>query len=295
MRKKIFCLIMILFLNLAFIYSYHGDGGYHGNGGYHGFHGYEPFYPHYWRHYRDFPFYPYPSLIFIHTHEEFFHKMGNIYLDKDLSGDTADIDKITFRYGVDGNFNRVVERNIYFTDDGGDKVSKYVTEFLQKSGIPDSFPKFDNLKSYSIENNNLKLRFSNSNYCYREGSYYPEEYYSYNLNYSLIIPYTDSLKPQFEELVSKEYKNKIDAYIKNRKNMKAAGISIFITGWGLMGLLNVASLTTLYFWKNNALPFVVPGALGAAGIGAAVMSLSVGIPLWAASGAKKEFTINFNN
>jgi hypothetical protein len=282
MVKKFFLLLTILFFNILLINSY----GY--------YHPHYPFYPPFQPYY---PIHPYgPNFIFLFSHEVVVHKMGNVYLDKDLTGDANDIESLEFTFGVGADFKRAVDKKIYFTESGAEYIGKYISDFLQDTGIPDNYPKFDNLKSYSIEEGNLKLKFLNNNNCYKEGSYDPEEQYLYDLNYSFIVPYTDALKTQFDEMSSLRFKNEVDSYIQSHIKMKAAGISVFVSGMGLMGLLNIASLIVLYNTiVYNDVPMAVPGALFLSGLGAVVISLSVGVPLWAASGVKKKFTINFGN
>ena len=282
MVKKFFLLLTFFFFKIILINS-------------HGF--YHPYYPDYPPFHPYFPIHPYgPDFIFIFSHDVVVHKMGNIYLDKDLTGDVNDVESMVFTFGVGGDFKRMEEKRIYFTDSGAEKISRYLTDYLQKTGIPDNYPKFDNLKSYSIDDGNLKLKFLNDNYCYKEDSYDPEEQYSYKLNYSFFVPYTDSVKSQFDEMLSLKFKNEVDRYIQSRINMKTAGISVFASGFCLMGLLNIASLITLYntlVFKD--VPLAVPGALFLSGVGAGVISLSVGVPLWALSGVKKKFTITFGD
>jgi hypothetical protein len=290
MKKKFIFLIVLLFLNLILIYPRYE----------HGFHGsYGGSYHHYYPHFRFYPIYPYypdyPDYTFYDIDRIFVHNLGNVNLDKDLTSDIKDIDKIVFSFGIDGSFNRIESREVYFSDSGIEKTNKEIVEFLNKSNIPDPYPVYNILKTYSFDNDMLKLKFSDNNYYHRYFSYYSEEYYIYTLNYTLQLPYNDSIKSQFDNMLSTGFKNDIDRYIERQRHMKAAGISVFVSGFGLMCALNIASLITLGSSLNNSgVPIAVPGALFFSGLGAGTISLSVGIPLWAASSAKKDYTIRFN-
>lgn len=254
MKKKILYFIILLFVNIIMIYPRYEHGGYHR---------YYPYYPHfhYYPLYPDYPYYFYPDYFIIESDTVFVHRMGTINLDKDLTADIKDIDEIVFRYGINGNFDRVQDKKVYFSDSGLEKVNKSILDFLNKSNIPDEYPDINNLKSYSFENDNLRFSFSNKNYYHRSFTYYTEDYYIYTLNYSLTMPYNESIKTQFDNMLTKDFKSEIDKYIDGQKKMKAAGISIFVTGFGLMGALNIASLITLaYSLNNGGVPLAVPGS-----------------------------------
>jgi hypothetical protein len=252
-------------------------------------------------HPRFYPYYPYPypypyynEIIIIHAREIYTHRLGNIYLDKNIEGDANDIDKITFGFGINGSFERVQEKEIIFTDNGAEKIQKTLISYLEKADIPDKFPEFDNLSSYSSEEGILKLKFVNNNFCRRYNSSDSEDQYYYTLNYSFVLPYSENVKSQFDELNGRKFRDEVDKFLDRQRKMKTAGIVTFTTGIGLFGILNVASLITLY----NAMvfkdvPMIVPGSLFFSGLGAVSISLGVGVPLWAASSVKKKFEITF--
>ena len=217
MKKKYLFLIVLLFLNIILIFPSYG----------HGFYGH---YHHNFPHFRFYPLYPYYPGYIYDTDRIFVHNLGNIYLDKDLTSDIKDIDKIVFRYGIDGAFNRIETKEVYFTDEGLDKTDKSIVDFLNKSNIPDPYPNINNLKTYSFEDDMLILKFSDTNDYHRIFSYYSEEYFNYTLNYSMVLPYNDSIKSQFDNMLTAGFKNDINRYIERQRKLKAAGISVFSTG-----------------------------------------------------------------
>jgi hypothetical protein len=271
MKRKLLFISILLFLNILYINSHHR---------------YYPFYP-----------YPYPyynEIIIIHTHEVFTHRLGNIYLDKDLSDDTNSIDKIIFSFGINGAFERVQGKEILFTDNAAENIHKTLVNYLDKAAIPDKNPDFDNLSSYSFEGDKLKLKFVNNNFCKRY-NYETEDQYYYTLTYSLVVPTSDNIKSQFDELNSRKFKDEVEKFLDRQRKMKTAGISVFVTGMGLMGALNIASLVTLYHANVlKEIPLAVPGSLFLSGLGAASFSLGIGVPLWASSAIKKKFEVNFS-
>ena len=92
MVKKFFLLLTFLFFSIILINS-------------HGF--YHPYYPFYPPFHPYFPIHSYgPDFIFIFSHDVVVHKMGNIYLDKDLTGDVNDVESMVFTFGVNGDFKK---------------------------------------------------------------------------------------------------------------------------------------------------------------------------------------------
>ncbi len=262
---------------------------------------YPAFYRHrYYFHHRHFYrnhfyyYHDYPEFIFIETERILVHRMGDLDLPNDLSSDINDIDSIVFSYGINSGLFKTEKKTVYFTDSGSGKVNSALVKFLAKSGVPDNYPDFDNLKSYDFEGDLLKLDFSNNNIYYNNNFYQPDEYFFYTLNYTLSMKYTDAVKSQFDKMESKEFKNEINKYIDRQRRLNAAGVSIFIAGFGLAGLLNVASLITLFYSVNYPyIPRAVPGGLFLGALGSVGISLTVGIPLWASSYARKDYTVSF--
>jgi hypothetical protein len=242
-----------------------------------------------------------PPYIFIHPdisiyYEEtiYVHRLGNIHIDKDISADMNDLSKIVFLYGLGSSGNHEINKILFFTDAGYDRIENVIHDFLEKKDIQTGNPEFDNLKTYNLVDNDLKLTFFNPNE-YVESKYYGRDYYLYNLNYSLNVPINESVKSQFDKMTTKEFNKDINDYLAEKENLRIAGVSIFLTGLGLFGAMEMAGLITLYYSSYYGVPIAVPASLMGGGVGALTISLSVGVPIWAYSYAKKEYVIDFGN
>ncbi|MBN2544528.1 MAG: hypothetical protein JXB50_01945 [Spirochaetes bacterium] len=277
MTKKIIILFSFLILNIFYISAYR----------------HHPYY----RRYPRYPYYPRVyNYIIIHTPSVYYHNLGNIFLNEPLSAETKYIDSILFYYGIDGNFNKYVFKQVYFTDIGEDYITRSLSNLLQQKNIPESHIKFNTLKSYTFEEDNiLKMNFSNHNSYYVNNYYGPDDYYEYFLYYSMFLGYTDKIKLHFDYMNSKEFNDDINRFIDKQTKIRIAGISVFSAGFGLFGLLAMSSLITLSFTNiYNSPPIVVPATLFFSALGSITISLSVGVPLWAVSARTKRYTINFN-
>ncbi len=279
MNKKVFLLIGFLFLNI-FILSARNH--------------YRPYYPRYPR----YPHYPHVyNYVIINTPSVYYHNLGNIFFNEPLSAEEKDIESIIFYYGLDGNFNKYVYKEVFFTDAGSDFITGSLSNLLRQKNIPDNYPKFNTLKSFIFEENNiLKMNFSNQNSYYVNNYYGPDDYYEYILNYSLFLTYSDNIKLQFDHMKGKEFNDEINSFIEKQTKIRIAGISVFSAGFGMFGLLAISSLITLSFTNvYNSPPIIVPATLFFSALGSMTIALSVGVPVWAYSGRSKRHEINFSN
>jgi len=258
----------------------------------------------YRRHHPYYPRYPryphYPAIynyVIITTPSVYYHNLGNIFFNEPLSAEAKDIDSIVFFYGIDGSFNKYVHKIVYFTDTGEDNINRSLSNLLHQKNIPESYPKFNLLKSFVFEENNiLKMNFSNPNSYYVNNYYGPDDYYEYILNYSLFLTYSDNIKLQFDYMSGKEFNDEINTFIEKQTKIRIAGIAVFSAGFGMFGLLAISSLITLSFSNvYYSPPIVVPATLFFSALGSMTISLSVGVPLWAFSSRTKKHAVNFNN
>jgi hypothetical protein len=223
----------------------------------------------------------------------YIHKFGDINYEKEIIFDENNIKKIVFSFGVDKYRNRIEEKKVYFFNNTEDMLENTFGEFLKKSKVPYDYTlKVNNFKSYTLEENHkLKINFLNFNNVHK--IFPTDDYYLYNLNYTLINPYSDNVKPQLEEMLNDKYKDEIDTFIERQKNLKLAGISLFAVFMGMGFGLNFASLVTVFLANGGVIPYTAPAALLFSGLGCATVSLTVGLPLWCVSSIKKKYTIDF--